>query len=149
MLKNGRLFALLKTSSGKCKTSSRPKGVHRSKEEGSIQLLGQASALDGAMVQIANFPSRISSVIGGHPVENSAGNLGSVDVAVSLLGMGGALMTIEQATRKPDWGRKKMDKAGCAPHVLDKRERAVMKRLKWSATLGSCLSCYSWCRSIG
>ena len=53
------------------------------------------------MVQIGQIPSRISFIIGGHPVEDPAGNPGSVDVAVSLLGMAGAVIAIEQATRKP------------------------------------------------
>ena len=150
ILKNGRFFALLKTSSGECRTSGRPKGVHQSKEESFIQLSGQSLAWVGAMVQIFQVASRNFCVTGRRRLEKSAGSSGSVDVAVCLSSMAGAIMTIEEATRKPFWGRSKTGKAGPAPRVLDKREGVVRKRLKWHATLGSCLSCwFSRYRSLG
>lgn len=76
--------------------------------------------------------TRISCITGRRGLDDLAGNSGSVDVAVSLQGMVGAVMTIKQATRKSYRGRSKRAKAGPAPRVLDKRERAVMKRRKWN-----------------
>ena len=68
---------------------------------------------------LLEFPvsQREPCVTGRRRLERSAGNSGSFDVAVSLSSMAGAMMTIEEATRKPFWGRSETGKAGPAPRV--------------------------------
>ena len=51
------------------------------------------------LVQISQKATRFSCITGRRGLDDLAGNSGSVDVAVSLQGMVGAVMTIEQATR--------------------------------------------------
>ena len=51
------------------------------------------------LVQISQMATRISYITGRRGFDDLAGKSGSVDVAVSLQGMVGAVMTMEQVTR--------------------------------------------------